>query len=231
MKSRPILFTAPMVRAILEGRKTQTRRVLKPQPRLFEIDDKGTPCQVGVIKVEGRPYNQLTLGSERSGVIEAKPKLYSIGDELWVRETWATDSQVDHIKPSDLSRGEPIFYIADSKVRITGCHPIKKGKNRQSIFMPRAASRIQLRITDIRCEKLQDISEADAIAEGILVGKPLPQMPKSKGDIYHNGISDPINGWTRSPIQAYRELWKSINGAGSWDQNPWVWAITFERVI
>lgn len=213
MTERPILFSGPMVRAILEGRKTQTRRVLKPQPRLFQIDEKGTPCQVGVIKVEGRAYNQLTLGSANAGVIESNPKLYSIGDTLWVREAhslhrthgqhrddgkrWGPwDGLPTQISPD----GTQIVYYRE------GFDRCKDGPWRPSIHMPRWASRIMLKVTGVKVEQLQAISEADAIAEA----------PSAPDDL---------------AIRGFRNLWNSINGQDSWDANPWVVAYTFERVV
>lgn len=217
MTERPILFSGPMVRAILEGRKTQTRRVLKPQPRLFEIDERGTPCQVGTIKVEGRAYNQITLGSANAGVIESNPRLYSIGDTLWVREAWRTEAQYDHLPPRDLPDTVSVSleadYSQDLKYRCSG-------KLRPSIFMPRWASWITLRVTDVKAEPLQDISEADAMAEGIST------TPEGTGfiDLGPNSQCFP------TLKEAFQALWTSINGQASWDANPWVVAYAFERV-
>ncbi|HHF0816723.1 TPA: hypothetical protein ACPIDV_005798 [Pseudomonas aeruginosa] len=151
MKERPILFSRPMVRAILEGRKTVTRRVMKPQPDfLGSMVDPNTPFKTLDAGLHARitcPYGEP-------------------GDRLWVREAWAADAQVDAIAPRDLSQGEPIWYPADFSVRQTGCSMISKGRGRPSIHMPRWASRILLEITAVRVERLQDITPNQCIAEG-----------------------------------------------------------------
>ncbi|HHZ9054681.1 TPA: hypothetical protein ACWMH1_001576 [Pseudomonas aeruginosa] len=151
MKERPILFTGPMVRAILEGRKTVTRRVVSPQPDfLGSMVDPNTPFKTLDAGLHARitcPYGEP-------------------GDRLWVREAWAADAQVDAIAPSDLSQGEPIWYPADLSVRQTGCSMISKGRVRPSIHMPRWASRILLEITAVRVERLHDLSDPDVLAEG-----------------------------------------------------------------
>lgn len=135
------------------------------------------------------------------------------GDRLWVREAWAADAQVDAIAPRDLSQGEPIWYPADFSVRQTGCSMISKGRGRPSIHMPRWASRILLEITAVRVERLQDISDDQAIAEGI--------------DTHPTGFYG--NGCITAG-GAFLELWESINGDGKWATNPWVWVIEFKRV-
>ena len=186
MKERPILFSAPMVRAILEGGKTQTRRLVKIRG-----------CAPGaVLPVEFPcPY----------GVV---------GDRLWVKETWRSSRAADKHSPAALTgHGWPVWYVADGGVMWTGADRggpgfMTPGKTRVSIHMPRWASRITLEVTDVRVERLQDITEADARAEGV---QPL-QMD---------------NG---SALPSFEGLWCSINGAGSWAANPWVWAISFARV-
>ncbi|MBG7376480.1 hypothetical protein I5G56_11935 [Pseudomonas aeruginosa] len=198
MKERPILFTGPMVRAILEGRKTVTRRVVTPQPDfLGSMVDPNTPFKTLDAGLHARitcPYGEP-------------------GDRLWVREAWAADAQVDAIAPSDLSQGEPIWYPADLSVRQTGCSMISKGRVRPSIHMPRWACRILLEITAVRVERLQDISNDQAIAEGIDTH---PMGFYGNGCITAGG--------------AFLELWESINGDGRWADNPWVWVIEFKRV-
>lgn len=150
MKERPILFSGPMVRAILEGRKTVTRRAVK-DTGLYAID----------AAIHG---NEVAL-REREALSTRCP-FGQPGDRLWVREAWAADAQVDSIAPRELSQGEPIRYPADGSVRQTGCSMISQGKGRPSIHMPRWASRILLEITAVRVERLQDISLQQVRAEG-----------------------------------------------------------------
>lgn len=197
MKERPILFSAPMVRAILEGRKTQTRRVIKNA--------------IG----EGTKENPLRMDLTKS--------LYGkVGDQLWVRETFGWGKFIDG--------HQFIEYRASPETQDTDA--MDEGAPwKPSIHMPRSASRIDLLIKNVRVERLQDISDDDAIAEGIEVGEEMPDIvPGSKGRIYHDGITDPIDGWTRNPRQAFCDLWTATNGPDSWLLNPWVWVIEFERV-
>ncbi len=204
-RERPILFSGPMVRAILEGRKTVTRRVVKPQPDfLGSMVDPNTPFKTLDAGLHARitcPYGEP-------------------GDRLWVREAWAADAQVDAIAPSDLSQGEPIWYPADLSVRQTGCSMISKGRVRPSIHMPRWACRILLEITAVRVERLQDISEEQALAEGVR-GEPCDHARQACAD---------IGCWGDTAKGAFGFLWESLNGEGSWAANPWVWVVEFKRV-
>ncbi|HEK0073075.1 TPA: hypothetical protein SMO17_005166 [Pseudomonas aeruginosa] len=209
MKERPILFTGPMVRAILEGRKTVTRRVVTPQPDfLGSMVDPNTPFETLDAGLHARitcPYGEP-------------------GDRLWVREAWAADAQVDAIAPSDLSQGEPIWYPADLSVRQTGCSMISKGRVRPSIHMPRWACRILLEITAVRVERLQDISEEQAEAEGTQGCVPYCQSP------YDSDGAPACDCMSLTCKESFQALWSSINGAASWDANPWVWVVEFKRV-
>ncbi|HBP5539584.1 hypothetical protein ACM7D1_18555 [Pseudomonas aeruginosa] len=209
MKERPILFTGPMVRAILEGRKTVTRRVMKPQPDfLGSMVDPNTPFKTLDAGLHARitcPYGEP-------------------GDRLWVREAWAADAQVDAIAPRDLSQGEPIWFPADLSVRQTGCSMISKGRGRPSIHMPRWASRILLEITAVRVERLQDISEDQAEAEGTQGCVPYCQSP------YDSDGAPACDCMNLTYKESFQALWSSINGAASWDANPWVWVVEFKRV-
>lgn len=162
MKERPILFSAPMVKAIQEGKKTQTRRVMRDQP-----DDDGYVLVSSV-------SNSAWVGNSSSGGICARiTNPYGApGDQLWVRETHYYDIPIVDfkVKPDDY---DPLamYYRADGEccdqIPECQCFDVGKTKWRPSIFMPRWASRIQLRITDVRVERLQDISREDALAEGI----------------------------------------------------------------
>lgn len=213
MKDRPILFSAPMVRAILAGTKTQTRRVVKPQPSGFV----GGP---GVTLTNGLPDPLLPLDEtvEPYGR-EIRCPYGQPGDRLWVRETWAYG--IHALSSRNAEREGPWVYSADAAAeqgRLGDCW-------RPSIHMRREASRITLEVTVVRVERLQEISEADAVAEGI---EPFTDfLPSGHWRRYDAAA---LAGYTSSPTDAYASLWESINGPGSWDANPWVWAVEFKRV-
>jgi hypothetical protein len=174
VKERPMLFNGDMVRAILDGRKTQTRRIAKP--RHCNHGSEGQRC----------PYGQP-------------------GDRLWVRETWSMDAGA---VSEDAESDWHICYKADLSVTQALCtdaeclrlYDSQRSAWRPSIHMPRWASRITLEITDVRVERLQVISLDDAKAEGV------------------------------ETTDQYAELWCKINGAESWNANPWVWVVAFKRV-
>lgn len=223
IKERPILSSAPMVRAILEGRKTVTRRAVKG----FQIPTEDTAIPIGdrqswsAIGQRDPRYGFCVFGSTEADCAK-ELEVYAPcphdkpGDRLWVRETWAADAQVDAVSPRDLSQGEPIHYAADGAARQTGCAMIKPGKGRPSIHMPRWVSRILLEITAVRVERLQDVSEEQALAEGIA---------KHPGGGHH--VEDGKHHWA-SPIDSFAGLWSSVGG--DWDTNPWVWCVNFKRV-
>lgn len=203
MKERPILFSAPMVRAILDGAKTQTRRVVKlgapPRGcrpwRLQGNDNIRFPVFVADADAPG------DFGA--AGSIKCP---YGVpGDRLWVRETWYGDTL------------DGVVYRAD-------IDQLDEGQWRPSIFMPRWASRITLEITDVRVQRLQDISEEDARAEGCTGRDPEPA--DEGGTIYA------WKGRSAAPDARahFAALWDSINGDGAWAANPWVWALTFKKV-
>ncbi|KRA06210.1 hypothetical protein [Pseudomonas sp. Root569] len=238
VKERPILFSAPMVRAILEGRKTVTRRAVNSKPRLTDGSDfawKGHLFGCGSDDREtARNFSKHCCPYGQSG------------DRLWVRETWAADAQVDAVAPRDLSQGEPIQYPADGAVRQTGCSMIAPGKGRPSIHMPRWASRILLEITDVRVERLQDISEDQAKAEGCFFtdygqacfhgGRGIRdatecEYPASKHQQRPGWMWNKTNSQEQcldSARNAFGNLWNSVGG--DWGANPWVWVVEFKRV-
>lgn len=197
MTDHPILFSAPMVRAILEGRKTQTRRVVKPQPVRMGSDWMAS-------KRDSAHCEQVYLWDHRAlvndrFVSEACP--FGVpGDRLWVRETF---------------NGNPESGIGYA-YRAT--QPEMDGLPwRPSIHMPRAASRITLEVVGVRVERLNEISEEDAKAEGAArhqCGHYVAQRPLD--DVYENA-----RDW-------FADLWESINGPGSWEANPWVWVVEFK---
>jgi hypothetical protein len=222
IKERPILFSAPMVCAILDGRKTVTRRPVKG----FQIPVEDASVAAGerhrwmAIAQRDPRYGFGVFGATEAECAkeleEFAPCPYGRrGERLWVREAWAADAQVDSIAPRDLSQGEPILYPADGSIRQTGCSMITQGRGRPSIHMPRWASRILLEITNVRVERLQDISRADIRAEGL-------QCPP---ELASDDVSPNYRDWYPA---AWKELWNSTGG--DWDANPWVWIIEFKRV-
>lgn len=233
MKERPILFNSPMVRAILEGRKGQTRRVVKPQPACDGIISDG-PIH-GPEMYEPVAYDrhgEMIPGAEIFGIYDdsgewgVKCPYGRLGDRLWVRETWSAHFMYNDVKPSEIYHedGDSLWCHAtsdESPVR-GSCHGDQRGKWRPSIFMPRWASRILLEITGIRVERLNDISRADAENEGL-------SMWPHKGD-YAWGYDGGHEAGHGSPTGAFMALWGSINGADSWKANPWVWVVKFKRI-
>ncbi|WP_226936985.1 hypothetical protein [Pseudogemmobacter faecipullorum] len=180
-----------MVRALIEGRKTQTRRIIKKPAALDALNAFGPQFLI-------KPGNADLTG-------------YSPGDRLYVREEVRFCSQMDEIKPSKLSRHEPRVYTADSMLYEPACMMIEAGKRRPPMFMPRWASRLTLLVTEARVERLQDCSEADARAEGVIA----------------IGAEESPDPDERSFVWAFSQLWDDINGPGAWDANPWVVAVSF----
>lgn len=228
-KEKPILFNADMVNAILGGRKTQTRRAIKNIPSnskyyginkfgdhlIYPEDEKELEHFYPVLKC---PYGQ-------------------VGDELWVRETFREWSDFDldigcgcsdHCNCNDLYPTKPFCYRADGYEIDDDMRDIGI-KWKPSIFMPRNASRIQLRITDIRVERLNDLCDEDAQCEGLRYHETFGEWggvephPSSRKD-------SPHYRWYKNPVDAFKNLWNSINGNKSWDDNPWVWVVEFEKV-
>ncbi|WP_439885949.1 hypothetical protein ACTACK_12875 [Pseudomonas syringae] len=222
IKERPILFSAPMVRAILSGQKTVTRRALKVQPH---IDASGNFCVGGANygqDIYGQPVTKHFVSSDCP---HGKP-----GDRLWVREAWQADEQVNAVAPRELSHGEPIRYPADGASRQTGCSMITPGKTRPSIHMPRWGSRILLEITGVRVERLQD-GEGETAFESRYVAEGISRIHQGDGEYaFHPFKNQPGPGNWIDPFDAWRELCVSINGAESWNANPWVWVVEFKRV-
>lgn len=197
MTSHPILFNAPMVRALLDGSKTQTRRVAK-------LTDAAHIKEVGGHRRWHPADPDVILASPHG----------QVGDQLWVRETWGV-LYPQFIKESH----EPTFWRADysdSDLAEQKAGTLWLPHWKPSIHMFRNRSRITLEITGVRVERLQDISEADAAAEGWT-----RQSERSNDPEVHQ---DAARDW-------YSDLWEQINGAGSWNLNPWVWVIEFKKVI
>lgn len=207
MTDRPILFSGPMIRALLDGRKTQTRRAIKPQPELFPVDDAGTHCDVGLEQFEDDPLPRIRLG--RCITLQTVP--YAPGDRLWVRETWAVGNIYDGMTAGQINPNAIPLYCG---IRYAATDARLGIKDRPSIHMPRWASRLTLIVTDVRVQRLQEISEADAEAEGA------ERLAMDEdGKFYQHDAGTHRIG--------FAGLWEHLHGAGSWDANPWVVALTF----
>lgn len=209
MKERPILFSTEMVEAILEGRKTQTRRILKPQLPYHKFDfcgdnEGGYSALTPKGYLEFRGYGIDGNGNREYAPFAIKPKHGEKNDILWVRETWATGKHG--------TDGTEYLYKA-------GSDDYFQDKWKPSIHMPKEACRLRLKIKSIRIERLQEISEQDAIAEGI----------ELIGNRYKQYLQTRLDKTVENPIYSYMTLWESINGIGSWEKNLYVWVIEFER--
>ena len=205
MRESPILFSAPMVRAILEGRKTVTRRLVKPRPpegHSFAGWCVASTCRADEGKAvwSGGDQRARLTAPHRAQCPYGMP-----GDRLWVRETWA--------QPTSLDPG-PTFYRADYPECVPAHYenvpPATDIRWKPSIHMPRWASRITLEVTGVRVERVQNITEQGAIAEGCVA--------VDDGPSWHTAAD------------AFEALWKSLNGADSWNSNPWVWVVDFHRI-
>lgn len=214
MVERPIIFSGPMVRGILENRKTMTRRILKPQPfpvggPFYRPHPVASPQEWHSVSSDGHTVN-----------IQKAP--YAVGDRLWVKEVWAVGVFTGNSWNADSGPGSPSpkmqrRYRADGE---DGFY----GKWRSPRFMPRWASRITLEVTEVRVQRLQEISHTDAKAEGVAQWVSdyfEPQTPPSDLLVdFHCGTT----------INAFRRLWETLHGPDAWVVNPWVAAISFKRI-
>lgn len=197
-RERGITFCAPMVRAILDGRKTQTRRVMKPQPTDWTTTAQGA----------------LWPSVERRGLVALRPCRYGMpGDRLYVKERWCEDYT-----------GETIHYQADG-----GESPGPAGFWRSSRFMPKWAARIWLEVTGVRAERLQDITDDDAMAEGVIRCDEGPLAPLFFPT--DTECNDGTNLGYDNPRTAFAALWDSLHAKDfPWAANPFVSAISFRMV-
>lgn len=220
MKERGMIFNGEMVRAILDGRKTQTRRIMKVQPSedftpmnmALETDYKARWYTPGVVDKDGylQPASKKVFGVSNENEGYSCP-FGAVGDRIWVRETWARYN-IDQ-------NSHDIAYRAT-----TPADWPEEGRWRPSIHMPRWASRILLEITDVRVERLNAISEEDAEAEGIDM-----EALYDSQDCY-DCIADHNMTGRPTVTGVFKYLWESIYGEESWKANPWVWVIEFKRV-
>lgn len=222
---RPMLFSAPMIRALLAGTKSQTRRVVK---------------DTGLYAIDAAIHGPETAARELQALASRCP-YGQPGDRLWVREAFRFLAVHDHVPPRELSSG-PVWFGADVGMpALRGLS--QQGKLRPGMFMPRWASRLSLEVVSVRVERLQDISEADVRAEGCRgpeddIDSNLPNCPQCGGGGLYTAFNPATGGalpdtdcrMCDTSAKRYRLLWDQINGAGAWEQSPWVWVVEFRRV-
>lgn len=213
-RERPVLFSPPMVRALLAGTKTQTRRTMLYQPHegAEVVCDDFHPTVIDKAGEEG-PGPEVFGAWWADGEMALPCPYGRPGDRLWVRESFRLCAEADGTKPRDTDAGYRVWYEADAP------HQPGFGKRRPGMFMPRWACRLLLTLESVRVERLNDISEADALAEGAI-----PQWePGCSGR-----LMEALGGFSFRPAaSAYADLWEQINGPGSWSSNPWVWVLAF----
>jgi len=204
MKETGIIMSGNHPKLILDGRKTMTRRVIKPQSDTLQFQQ--------IINFENKAIAQFREVRFNNPIDIACP-YGQVGDRLWVRETWAAQFIYDDYSPRDIPKDSVIFYKTHDRLKLEIAKEHRDlGKWRPSIHMPRWASRITLEITDIRVERVQEISDKDCITEGC--PHALVMLP-----------TVPMQEW-------YKHLWDSINAKRgySWEANPWVWIISFNSI-
>lgn len=259
MADKPILFNGPMMRAILDGRKVQTRRALsiRGHRRITKFGPSDTPGYDWQFRDAKLRWHDLTEAELCARL------LYATGQSLWVREAWKPGAWLDDGRVAVDYRASPeltntpwinlpetvdwgdLWQRWTDELLAAGSAPEQDGicrwepgksplRWRPSVHMPRWASRLTLVVTDVRVERLQDISETDAIAEG------LATISKDGGRLWKYGIPDsdglpgtddhgwPWSEWQRDPVLAFSRIWNETYGPDAWDKNPWLTAITFE---
>lgn len=226
-RDTPILFQPPMVRAILDGRKTQTRRLVKPQP------EKRLVVGVGPLLTFAQrgSTNRWLYPNARDQIIASCP-YGRPGDRLWVKETWRPSISHGCAGNTCDCADVNVTYAADGAVddfpdrAIPDAWTMPKAAARGNVsplFMPKWASRIWLELKDVRLQRLQDIEAQDAAAEGLHQLPATGRYVINPGDQYFGSAST-------NPREVFEWLWEAINGPDSWGANPWVWALTFKRV-
>ncbi|MEI7486438.1 MAG: hypothetical protein WCJ72_03335 [Chryseobacterium sp.] len=218
MKTKPILFSTEMVQAILEGRKIQTRRIIKKKYSNTDLEFKDDKYGRRLIERQNDVPEPIknedgTTTHHLRAFSEVKPK-YNIGDVLWARETFQKLETVKQGLTEFLYKADIDLFNPD----IVSWSP--------SIHMPKEAARIFLKVKNVRCERLQDISEEDAIAEGCSLYGPFGEYKGAP----HPNKSILVHRAYRKASRAYQSIWEHINGVDSWKENRWVWVYEFEKI-
>lgn len=227
-----------MVRALLDGRKTQTRRVVKPQPVKNGYHEEKHFFR----RIERFPADTWLLPTKKDRFLLApdwhtRCPYGAPGDRLWVRETWMPDPPIDGSWSGDISwqderriDGVPAHYRKPEHCVFAASWDGPQLRWRPGIHMPRWASRLTLEVTEVRVERVQDISEEDAIAEGVEQADTGPLRWVRYRNYMHEREAQGIATSFASPRESFFSIWESINGAESWAANPWVWVVRFKVV-
>lgn len=224
MKERGIPFMGDMVRAVLTKIKKLTRRELSSQPPADSTVLVGV-YHPTVVDRHGdeQPGPECYGAYSTNGEWSLKCPYGRPGDRLWVRENYRLDVGFNDLPPREVQDTASVWYEAD--VGLASLRGLAfQGKLRPGMFMCRWMSRILLEVVSVRIERLQDISEADCIAEGIY------ERPNAGSDPARWKVYGKEDTYTTDPVTSYQSLWEQINGAGSWDLNPWVWVVEFKKI-
>lgn len=242
MTEHPMLFSPPMISALLREAtepgtgKTQTRRTLSPTPERTENGSWIVRTQSGFGAVFGPDATDLDLASTMQEGMRIKP-----GDRVWCRETWRLPAVEDDRSPLEFLDGVHqigcsgpnglVRFEADGRdawLDHYGSLPL--GRLRQGRHLPRELSRLTLYVSEVRVQRLQEISEADAVAEGIQPMNDRMPSPRVYG-LYVVCLPDGKQHFGDNAVGLYAKLWAALNGPGSWDANPWIYALTFRPVL
>ena len=238
MKELPIIFSTPMVQAILDGRKTQTRRVVKLPPELQACDpeDEITSKDIEIEFITAQQFKEHNEDEPsgfygwmsdypEEGAIMIKPR-YQPGDLLWVREAflWVMLDHAHDLLVGSRDRNQYAYKASCHEDWIAYAKEKYGYKWKPSIHMSKDAARIWLKVVNVRVERLNDISENDVFCEGL---RPIENYTRFLCGYFRGDPCRPILG---GAVTAFKYLWKSIHGEGSWEENPWVWVIEFEVV-
>lgn len=225
MGVRGVTFSPEMVRALLDGRKTQTRRLIRPL--VGDSTAAGKPVLEVAPYCTGSPEHGMAYYWRENGCWNSSKRFkvaHQVGDELYVREHWKTHPAYDDLPPRDMGGEEPVVYLADNGLcSWEDQHPKRLGRFRQAMHMPRWASRLTLRVVDRRFQRVDDILDADAIAEGI------PRWEIS-GETKYSYSDEGPSVTTSMPQEAFKWLWDRLHPESGvcFDDGPWVVAYTFE---
>jgi len=240
MKEHPIIMSGNHPKLILDGTKSMTRRVLRPQPDLgLDKCERYSHIDVGnyhptLIDKDGEMYpgDEIFGAYTDDGEWVWKCPYGQVGDRLIIKETWATENRYNHLKPSEVPQTAKIWYLADGQY-----NPQIMGKVRSARFMCRWMSRLTPPITEVRVEKVQEITFEDCLAEGLFALPPDMiaefgkdwQPPQANGKEPVDELADDLESETK---HIFSKLWDSLNAKRgySWEVNPWVWVISFKLI-